>query len=256
MLEAGEEQYIGIVLDYDQGPETTQTAGPAKVESRPSSVLGAGLIGAGRFAERILVPTGTRAGFVWNQVSSGSGASAQRLADRVAGLDVAADAAAIIDGDNNPVVFVTTRHDTHAGCTAQALQAGKHVFCEKPLALSEAELYDITDAWTASSGSLMVGFNRRWSPAIADAARIVDRDGPLQVMYRINAGPVEEGHWLLDRRMGGRLLGEGCHFVDTCSAIVSEDVASVTVLTSAKVNSSSIRTSHSCSGTRADRRPL
>ena len=159
MLEAGEEQYIGIVLDYDQGPETTQTAGPAKVESRPSSVLGAGLIGAGRFAERILVPTGTRAGFVWNQVSSGSGASAQRLADRVAGLDVAADAAAIIDGDNNPVVFVTTRHDTHAGCTAQALQAGKHVFCEKPLALSEAELYDITDAWTASSPiAWMVGF--------------------------------------------------------------------------------------------------
>ena len=73
----------------------------------------------------------------------------------------------------------------------------------------------------------MVGFNRRWSPAVEEAVSFVGRTSPMQIMYRVHAGALPDDHWLKDRRQGGRLLGEGCHFIDTCNAIVGEAPRSV-----------------------------
>ena len=101
-----------------------------------------------------------------------------------------------------------------------ALRAGKHVFCEKPLAITEQELDDVVDAYTEGRSVLMVGHNRRWSPAVQKASSFVGRRSPMHIVYRVHAGSLPDDHWLKDRRQGGRLLGEGCHFIDTCNAIV------------------------------------
>lgn len=235
MLDGGHERYIGIILEYAADPAPGREAAPAKpLEKSFPETLAAGLIGAGQFADRVLVPAASRAGFVWRRVCSATGTGAERIAGRLESAEAISDPAEITTDAATPIVFIATRHDTHAGFIVDALRADKHVFCEKPLALTQDELHEIRSAWAASSGSLMVGFNRRWSPAVADATGLLGKGGPLQIIYRVNAGELPDGHWLLDRRMGGRLLGEACHFVDTCSTIIGADPSSVTTITSGR----------------------
>ena len=231
MLEDGTERIIGAVLEYD---EKRQAAAfdVSRARDKPASALDYGLIGPGRFATAVLVPAATEAGFSLRAVHSASGAGAARTAASHPDVSVAADPGGIIEDPGLPVVFVATRHDTHAALTVSGLEAGKHVFCEKPLAVTEAELAAITEAWEGSPGALMAGFNRRWSPSVADAIELLGDGGPLQIIYRVNAGGLPDDHWLRDRRMGGRLIGEGCHFIDTCSAIVGAHPATVLTLTS------------------------
>jgi predicted dehydrogenase len=191
--------------------------------------MGLGLIGAGAFARAVLMPALTDAGFErLVSVSSASGLSAVRLAER-AGFERAAPSAhAVIDDPEVDVVVVATRHNTHAALTERALRAGKHVFCEKPLALTEAELDLVEDAWRSSGRHLCVGFNRRSSRAVREVrASISASRAPVVIDYRVSAGPIGTGHWYADRRQGGRLLGEVCHFVDTCAALAGERVATV-----------------------------
>ena len=93
------------------------------------------------------------------------------------------------------------------------------MWCEKPLALTADGLAKIESAWRASGRQLMVGFNRRWSPAVRAARRALGRHcSPKLLVYRVAAGQVPAGHWYPDRRQGGRLLGEVCHFIDTAQA--------------------------------------
>jgi predicted dehydrogenase len=133
------------------------------------------------------------------------------------------------------LVVIATRHDTHEVLATEALSAGKHVFCEKPLAITRDGLERVASAWRANSGCLMVGFNRRYAPAVRSLRRhFGSTDGPLVVTYRVNAGSLPDTHWYLDRRQGGRLIGEVCHFIDTCSFIVGEKIASVTCVGSGR----------------------
>jgi predicted dehydrogenase len=128
---------------------------------------------------------------------------------------------AVINDPDVGVVVVATPHDLHASLTVQALKAGKHVFCEKPLALTLEELDEVEAAAESSEGILFAGFNRRWSKPVEMLRSHFGRgSGPLVVTYRVNAGRLPESHWYHDRRQGGRLIGEVCHFVDTCAAIV------------------------------------
>jgi predicted dehydrogenase len=231
MLDGGAEPYIGIVLEY---PSEPAVPAPSARNQKAPTAMTAGLVGAGQFAERVLVPAASRAGFTWAAICSASGAGAERIARSLESAVAVSEPASVTEDAAVPVVFVATRHDSHARFVVDALAANKHVFCEKPLALTEDDLAGILAAWESSSGALMVGFNRRWSPAVADIARHVGGRGPLQIIYRVNAGALPDGHWLLDRRMGGRLLGEACHFVDTCSAIVGDDPVLVSTMTSGR----------------------
>ena len=228
LLESDDRSPLGILLEYPGS--TDRMAHDRPTPTRQASTMEAAIVGTGRFARDVLIPAATGAGFAIRGFHSVTGGlpSSSPLADATP----ESEPVAILESERYGIVFVATRHDTHASLTAAALRAGKHVFCEKPLAIDGQGLEEVEAALASSSGALMVGFNRRWSDAVGDAVAALGPGGPLQIMYRINAGELPAGHWLADRRMGGRLLGEGCHFVDTCSAIVGSHPRSVTAITS------------------------
>jgi predicted dehydrogenase len=127
------------------------------------------------------------------------------------------DYRAILADPEIDTVFIVTRHNLHARMVTEALQAGKHVYVEKPLALDRAELALARDAFEqARDRQLMVGFNRRFAPlAVEMRALLTGRSQPLSAVYTVNAGPIPADHWTQDSRVGGgRIIGEGCHFID------------------------------------------
>lgn len=225
LISNGAEHFFGVELTYAGAPETSKHI---YVSPRTVGGDGVGLIGAGNFAKGTLVPGLKQAGFArLVAVASASGLSAVRLAKH-AGFEKVETASDLIADPEVKLVVIATRHDTHDVLATEALSAGKHVFCEKPLAITRDGLERVASAWRANSGCLMVGFNRRYAPAVRRLRQhFGSTGGPLVLTYRVNAGSLPDTHWYLDRRQGGRLIGEVCHFIDTCSFIVGEEVASV-----------------------------
>ena len=223
--------YLGILLEYGTGEQEAIRSVSLRrepISAASSSGLASGLIGAGRFASGVLLPSANAAGFgPWTRITSAGGASAVRVGEANEFAEAVSTVEDVVTADDTDVVFVASLHDSHADITTQALAAGKHVFCEKPLAITNDELDQVADAWNQAPGVLMTGFNRRWSPAVETAVAFVGRNSPMQIMYRVHAGSLPDDHWLKDRRQGGRLLGEGCHFIDTCNALVGEAPRSV-----------------------------
>jgi polar amino acid transport system substrate-binding protein len=123
---------------------------------------------------------------------------------------------------------VGTRHDLHAEVATNALLTNKHVFVEKPLALNDEELGRVLNAASASSGLLMVGFNRRFSPLALQAREFFNgRSEPLSIAYRVNAGRLPKEHWIQDQQQGGRIIGEVCHFIDFLTFLTAAKPISV-----------------------------
>jgi predicted dehydrogenase len=190
------------------------------------------LIGAGAFATGTLLSAFRAAGLSrLVAVASSGGLTATRAAQRHGFEKAVAGAQAVLTDPDVSVVAIATRHDTHASLTVRAITAGRHVWCEKPLALTEDELDAVREAWLDSGCVLAAGFNRRWSPAVIEARRVLAGIAAAKlIVYRIAAGPVPNGHWYHDQRQGGRLLGEVCHFVDTAQALVGAPIEDVTAL--------------------------
>lgn len=190
---------------------------------------GSGIIGAGNYAKMTFLPAMKKAGLPSAvAVTSNSGLTARHLAERHDVAKVVADVPSMLAMDEVDTVFVLSRHDSHAQITRDALSADKHVFVEKPLALSDAELESVLEAQQSSRRILWGGFNRRHSEAIQQARTTLGGSGePLVLTYRVSAGRLPETHWYKDRRQGGRLLGEVCHFIDLASWIVGRPVAEV-----------------------------
>ena len=227
-------KYLGILLEYPEESEAEHT-----VECRSGSAagtggeqVGVGVIGAGNFARGVLLPNMIKLGGIrLTAVCNRSGPSALHTADRFKFDYGTTDRARVFDDANTDVVFIATHHGSHASLVAAALRAGKHVFVEKPLCITEVELEEIWRALRepqADQLCLMVGFNRRFSPharALREAFR--DRRTPMVVNYRVNAGAVSADSWIQDpREGGGRIIGECCHFVDFCTSLIgSEPVA-------------------------------
>jgi polar amino acid transport system substrate-binding protein len=149
-------------------------------------------------------------------VATNSGTTSRRVAEKFGFAWCADDPDEILADEDTSVVFITTRHDSHGRLVRAALEAGKHVYVEKPLCLTEEELLAIEDAWTAQDGKihLMVGFNRRFAPLVTRLKSAL-RPRPLTAVYRVNAGAIAPDHWIQDPDMGGgRIIGEVCHFID------------------------------------------
>jgi predicted dehydrogenase/threonine dehydrogenase-like Zn-dependent dehydrogenase len=206
-----------VLLDFGERPVRATPRPAARPRSAAGGAPRVGLIGTGSFAERILIPAIQAAGGDLVGVVSSQG----RPSGLAAAARLEASAEALIASAPD-AVFVATRHDTHAALARAALQAGIPVFVEKPLALSHGELDGVTEAWEAAGVPAMAGFNRRYA-ASARAVRdgLAGRSGPAMVSVRVNAGPLEAGHWLLDPQVGGgRILGEACHFVDLAAFLL------------------------------------
>jgi predicted dehydrogenase/threonine dehydrogenase-like Zn-dependent dehydrogenase len=209
-----------------RAPRATGAGRRLPADGHAGRSLGVGLIGAGSYAGTTLLPALRAAGFHrFVAVASASGLSALRTAERH-GFEKAVSGAAAVTADPDVgVTVVATPHDSHEELTIGALAAGQHVWCEKPLALSEEGVDEAEKAWRESGRQLAVGFNRRWSPAVRAArAALAGVSGPRLLVYRVAAGEVPPGHWYGDPRHGGRIVGEVCHFVDTAAAIVGCDI--------------------------------
>jgi predicted dehydrogenase len=191
-----------------------------EITSKPVSKekIGLGVLGAGNFARHTMLPAvkGLR-DLELVGIASASGRPAADLANRFGFRYATSDEYQILSDRKIDAVSIVTRHNLHASQTLAALNAGKHVFCEKPLALSEKELSSIEKTLRRRAAPrLMVGFNRRFAPLATELQKfLAPRSAPLAAHYRVNAGPLPLYHWLHDpTRGGGRLLGEACHFID------------------------------------------
>ncbi len=215
LMEKGE-PHLAMLLTY---PETA--AAPERVLRRapaaPREHLGVAFIGMGNYARGVLLAKvkGVK-GVSLTAVVTKTGLSASHSADKFGFATAATDVDAALDDPATDAVFIATRHDSHASLAARALLAGKHVFCEKPLALDFASLDDAVAAARGGPGVLTVGFNRRFAPLLKQAKEALSpRSGPLMMLYRINAGAIPGESWIQRDEGGGRILGEACHFVDS-----------------------------------------
>jgi predicted dehydrogenase/threonine dehydrogenase-like Zn-dependent dehydrogenase len=217
-----EKPCLAIRLSY---PCSAQPDEPVRL--RPGQGQpGVGWIGAGAFSTGTLLPAFRDAGFDrFVAVATASGVSARRAAERHGFEKAVSGADAVIDDPDVGVVVIATPHDVHTGLAVRALSAGRDVWCEKPAALTGDDLDEVEKAWRGSGRQLALGFNRRWAPAVRAAQQVLaEVPAPKLIVYRIAAGRVPDGHWYLDRRQGGRLLGEVCHFVDLAQALVGADI--------------------------------
>jgi predicted dehydrogenase/threonine dehydrogenase-like Zn-dependent dehydrogenase len=214
------EPYLGVLLNYDterelpKRIETGKAAARQRAASQESVRLG--MIGAGGYAKSMLLPNFKTSGAGFRAIATASGVSARDIGERYGFAYCASGADEIINDDEVNLIVIATRHDTHAELARRALERGRHVFVEKPLAMNDEELESVLAAAVASDGKLMVGFNRRFSPH-ARAARdfFAGRQSPLSISYRVNAGRIPRESWIQDAREGGgRIIGEVCHFID------------------------------------------
>jgi predicted dehydrogenase len=205
---------------------------PVATRSRVPDEVRIGLVGAGAFAQSVLLPALKKAaGVRIASVTTRSGLTARTVADRFAAETATSDAHALIASAEIDAVLIATRHDTHADYVAEALAHGKHVFVEKPLAVDADGLSRIVAARDAAGGNgaplVLTGFNRRFSP-LTQTLRKHLAGKPLAMTYRINAGAIAATSWVQDAEAGGgRIVGELCHFIDTMQALCGADVAEV-----------------------------
>jgi predicted dehydrogenase/threonine dehydrogenase-like Zn-dependent dehydrogenase len=222
MMMAKSEPYIGILIEYDvTRPLATRRISPGETASRDKAPsVGIGFIGAGSYAQSHLLPNLVRKTAVsLVGVATATGTGARSVSDRFGFAFCSGEAGEILSDPRVNTVFIATRHDSHAAYVLRALQAGRHVFVEKPLCLSEEELERIAALFVAGQAAgrgplLMVGFNRRFSP-LALAMKSALAGAPLSAVYRVNAGFIPADSWIQDPAVGGgRIVGEVCHFID------------------------------------------
>jgi predicted dehydrogenase/threonine dehydrogenase-like Zn-dependent dehydrogenase len=222
---------VGVLLTYDGNSSSRWIASTyrqptASPTPRAAGArFGLGVVGTGQFAKAVLLPALLATnGFQLRGVASARGLSAEAVRARYAGDYATSDWERVVDDPNVHSVVIATRHDSHATIATAALERGKHVFVEKPLAITPEDLQKVSEAARKSSGILVVGYNRRFSPLVAAIREhFAGRAEPLAMIYRINAGRIplkSESAWVHDPLVGGgRVIGEACHFVDTLSAI-------------------------------------
>jgi len=190
----------------------------ATAPARPQSgkTLCFALLGAGNLARWSHVPNLKKiSGVELRAVQSGGGVRAKSYATRFEAEYASTDLDEVLRDSAIDGVLVTSRNQYHASQSIAALKAGKHVFVEKPMAITEAECHDVLRAVAESGRQLTVGFNRRFAPYYQAMRREVQkRSGPVVINCRVNSPGIANGYWMADPAIGGAILGEACHFID------------------------------------------
>jgi predicted dehydrogenase/threonine dehydrogenase-like Zn-dependent dehydrogenase len=229
-------QSLGVVLTYDAKEERDRDAARTVVVGAKATKPGSarvGFIGSGNFASRVLIPAFDAAGATLDVLASSGGVSASIIGKQKGFHRVTTDAASVIADPEVDMVVIATRHDSHADWTARALDANKHVFVEKPLALARNELERVAASVSRSTGTLCVGFNRRFARDVRAVEKpLGSRMGPVVLSVTVNAGLIPRDHWTQDPEVGGgRIIGEACHFIDLCRHLARSPIKMLQVVT-------------------------
>ncbi|MGQ0743221.1 MAG: bi-domain-containing oxidoreductase [Acidimicrobiales bacterium] len=232
---AGDNKNSRPVDPFGVAARTDETVSLGGARHRRPGASRYALVGAGAFATGMLVPQLKRRPdrFSLAAVVSRDTARGGNLARQERVSLLATDLGSVLADPKIDLVVIATRHHEHAGQVVASLEAGKHVFVEKPLALTWEQLARVAEAHEATRNSLapllMVGFNRRFSPALVTLAReLVGRRAPLVVSYRVNAGWLPADHWTQGPQGGGRNLGEACHMYDVIRFLAGSPARSIT----------------------------
>ena len=228
---------LGILLKYTSPVDSRQNT---KVTLRASGACNPqkpviGVVGAGNYASRMLIPALKRAGGQLHTIVTSGGVSGVVHGAKAGFSAASTDVAALLADPAINTIAVVTRHDSHAGLVTQALQAGKHVFVEKPLCLTLDELRQIEAVYASSTLQnsklplLMVGFNRRFSPQVQKMKELLTAvKEPKSFIMTMNAGAIPANHWTQDTAVGGgRIIGEACHFIDLMRFLADSEIISV-----------------------------
>ena len=236
LLATSSEPYLGLLLEY---PESQTSSGISRTVvwdaettySTGGSQPGIAFIGAGNYAGRILIPAFAASGAQLRGIASSGGVSAAHYGRKFGFARATTETTELITAKDVDAVVIATRHDSHSLFVVDALSAGKHVFVEKPLAITEQEIEAIVEARSASGPSgqrpqLMVGFNRRFAPQVQQMKTLLESvPEPKSFIITVNAGALPATHWTQDPLIGGgRIIGEACHFIDLARFLAGQPI--------------------------------
>lgn len=220
---------IASILEYSPTSDVVCHTVPSKVySSRPGKGV-LGIIGAGNFTKMTVLPSLKNSGAHYKYISSAGGLSAKSLANKYGFEFSTTDYKEILNDKEVDIVMITTRHDMHAAMVIESIKAGKNIFVEKPLAINPEELETIISEYGKLENpiSITVGFNRRFSPHIQKAKKLIG-NAPMNIIATMNAGFIPSEVWVHDMKVGGgRIIGEACHFIDLMVFLTGSKVTSV-----------------------------
>ncbi len=217
------------VLDIDHASRVTTLKAQEKSRVTADGELSVSFIGAGNYSTGVLIPAFKEAGVRLRSVVSSTGVSGLHAGRKFGFDETSTDTERVFGDTDSNAVVITTQHDSHAELVLRAIEAGKHIFVEKPLCLHEHEMDEIEDALKRESAPLlMVGFNRRFSPLVTRMKSLLESStGPRAFVMTVNAGAIPADHWTQDPEIGGgRIIGEGCHFIDLLRHLAASPVES------------------------------
>lgn len=227
---------LGILLQYKSEPQKRHLSSVSlnsDAEFVPSEPV-VGFVGAGNYASRVLIPAFKNAGAQLHTISTSGGINGVIHGNKTGFKEASTDTDAMIENPDINTVAIVTQHNSHAHFVNNALNAGKNVFVEKPLAINHDELEEVKQAYEKASSSvnppkLMVGFNRRFAPQIQKIKSLIDPiNAPKSFIMTMNAGSIPADHWTQDINVGGgRIIGEACHFIDLMRFLAGTKIISV-----------------------------
>lgn len=221
---------LGIVLDYSSKEEADLTNATVALSEQADFAANKGnvaFIGGGNYASRVLIPVFKQAGANLTSIVTSGGISAVHHGKKNGFAKASTDMEQALN-DTTDTVVIATQHNLHAAQAIAALEKGKHVFVEKPLALNHSDIDAIEMAQKASNTMVMVGYNRRFAPQVQKMKELLDKKAaPKTFIMTMNAGDIPADHWTQDPTVGGgRIIGEACHYIDLMRFLAGEKITS------------------------------
>ncbi|QZY55331.1 bi-domain-containing oxidoreductase [Crassaminicella profunda] len=233
-LKTGENNPLIVLLKYKEKVQknVNRVVQVNKSFELKKDKINVAIIGAGAFAKDMHLPNLQKLNDIYTiyAICNRTGSSAKELASQYEAKYVTTDYKEILNDENVDMVMICTRHNQHAQISIEAMQKGKAVFVEKPMALNEEEMKEVLKTIEETNMPYMVGFNRRFSKYAVEAKKhIKDRINPMIINYRMNAGYIPLDHWVHTGEGGGRIIGEGCHIFDLFNYFTESEVESISV---------------------------
>ncbi|MEQ3511907.1 bi-domain-containing oxidoreductase [Pseudoalteromonas sp. BZB3] len=235
-LLTSDKSVLGILLQFESAPQSRheKTVQLSTVANYNADEPVVAFVGAGNYASRMLIPAFKKAGAQFHSIATSGGVNGVIHGEKAGFSEATTDTLNMITSGDNNTVAIVTRHNSHAYFVKEALRAGKNVFVEKPLAITQEELNEVIAAYDEAckanvAPKLMVGFNRRFSPQVQKMKQLLAPiKEPKSFIMTMNAGDIPADHWTQDPNVGGgRIIGEACHFIDLMRYLAGSEIVSV-----------------------------